>query len=512
MLAVILGAIKVLVFWYLLALNRWVLFLAGTITFLLASTFTYYMMAYGIVLSVGLIRVVMLAGLREVTEFLKPVAIFWIFLSQLSFTFFLFWRFYLNKRLYLPVVVSNLAESGWDNFATRSKKPRPRAVILTLVALAFMAIACKAIEPKVIKQHVSMPYVFYEHIYHYFLEERRINILFHSKTDTSSNYTFYFDNNSSPVSVVVIIEKSLRSDHLGINGYHRPTTPNMKESGVYSFRNSFACSGLTPNSVACMMTRGTVDNWELSLKEKSFISVFRKLGFSTYWLSNQGRIGHNTWVGSIAVEAERVSFCNDHQIIGTIMKDQCLLPMVQEALDDSNPHKLIIVHTYGNNIRYDDRYGSEFEKFTPVCDIDKPFSECDGERLVNTYDNSVLAIDSFYGSLTALMKEHNVFLFYLSDYGEPLGENGIRTRGVHNNMLLTERNTPFVIWMSDGMKKAYPKLEGIVKRNLNKTVSHDYLIYSVLSCSGVNSEFIDDKLNICSSKMNSYVDPYLERQ
>ncbi|MDR0454505.1 MAG: lipid A phosphoethanolamine transferase [Deferribacteraceae bacterium] len=482
--AVILATAETLIFWYLLALNRWVLLITGAVTVFLAASFSYYMVTYKIMISVGLIRVIMLADQREVSAFFEPAAVLWVILSLLFFTLLMVWRFRIKK------------------------KPKPLAVIAMLVLLALIATAGRTVHPEAIKKHMAMPYVYYEHIYHYFLENRRINAFLRNKTDINSQYTFQFDNEGDPMTMVVVIGESLRGDRLGINGYPRPTTPNIEASGAYSFRNALSCTTLTSHSVACMMTRGTTDNWELSLKETSVISVFRKLGFSTYWISNQGRVGHDTWVGSIAIEADNISFCDDRRISGNQSGDQCLLPMVQNALDDPNPHKFIIVHTYGNHIRYDERYGPEFEKFVPVCDKNKPMSECHGDELGNIYDNSVLAVDDFYAKLTGLMKERNVFLFYLSDHGEPLGENGIRARGNNDNRF--ERTIPFIVWLSDSMKENQPEIENIIKENLDKAVSHDYLIYSALSCSGIKSIFVDDKLSVCNPDMVSYADPYLE--
>ncbi len=483
--AVILGTAECLILWYLLALNRWVFLVTGVITFILAASFSYYMVAYKTMISVGLIRVIVLADPREVSAFFEPGAVLWVLLALLIFAFFFAWRIRLEN------------------------KPKPRTAAALVVILSLAVVACRAVEPKAIKRHVAMPYVYFEHIYHYFLEARRVNSFLQNKTDIGREYNFTFDNKSDPMTIVMVIGESLRGDHLEINGYPRPTTPNMAASGAYSFPKALSCRALTSHAVACMMTRGTAGNWELSLKETSFISVFRKLGFSTYWISNQGRLGHDTWVGSIATEAENIHFCDDTRAVGVKSEDQCMLPLIGQALEDPNPHKLMIVHTYGNHARYDERYGPEFEKFTPVCDKSKPMSECSGEELINIYDNSVLAVDDFYNSLVGLMKDRDVMMIYTSDHGEPLGENGVRTRGDNNNRLLTERDVPFVVWMSDGMKAEHPEIENAVKGNIGKPVSHDYLIYSALSCAGVKSGFIDEKLSICSPDMEPYADPYL---
>jgi len=70
-------------------------------------------------------------------------------------------------------------------------------------------------------------------------------------------------SSSSPLTVVLVVGESLRSDRLSINGYHRSTTPLMeKRRNLYSFKNVQACSTTTAGSLPCMLTDNRVNGWK----------------------------------------------------------------------------------------------------------------------------------------------------------------------------------------------------------------------------------------------------------
>ncbi len=474
--AVALSLLECLIFFYIIALNRIVFIILGAITFFLVACFSYYMLVYDVTLSVWLIRVIVVADPREFSGFLDIKAILWCTLSMVVFAFFARLRFKTHKTTAIKTVIH-------------------------ILILALTVVGARAAEPRQMKRNVPMPYVYFEHIYHYGLEEYKIRHFLKNKHQITDDAEFSI-NTTDDLTVVLMIGESMRGDHLSINGYGKPTTPNIADSGAFSFAKAFSCMTLTSHSITCMFTRATAQTWDRSLKETSFISIFNLLGFSTNWISNQGRIGHDTWVGSIASEAQFVSFCED----GKSVNDTCMLPALDEVLSEQGRPKLIIMHLYGSHLRYDERYGKEFEVFTPVCDKTLAFAECNGEKLNNAYDNSILATDSFYKDVTDKLKDKNALLFFISDHGEPLGENGIRTRG--DNNVPASRDIPFIVWMSDRFKAEHPVIVDTIAGNLSKAVSHDNLIYSILDCTGVKSTFIDQNYSICNPDLAPYPDPF----
>ncbi|MSR82404.1 MAG: DUF1705 domain-containing protein [Candidatus Latescibacteria bacterium] len=89
--------------------------------------------------------------------------------------------------------------------------------------------------------------------------------------------------------VVLIIGESARSDHFHINGYVRPTSPRLEERAALAFPGASSLESLTRYALPCMFTRSSPSDLRAAYRETSFISIFRKHGFWTEWISNQGR-------------------------------------------------------------------------------------------------------------------------------------------------------------------------------------------------------------------------------
>ncbi len=106
-----------------------------------------------------------------------------------------------------------------------------------------------------------------------------------------------------------------------------------------------------------------------------------------------------------------------------------------------------------------------------------------------------------------VLKDRNALVFYVSDHGEPLGENGIRTRG--DEKVFEARSIPFIVWMSDSFRAANPHVYETIQANLNVPVSHNNLIYSILDCAGIQSDFITDGFSICSPNLLPHIDTFL---
>lgn len=104
------------------------------------------------------------------------------------------------------------------------------------------------------------------------------------------------------------------------------------------------------------------------------------------------------------------------------------------GLDDfikENSHKniFIVLHQIGNHgPAYFKRYPLTFEKFTPICNTSE-LNECSNQKIINTYDNALLYTDYFLTKTIQLLKKYDnefqTLMWYESDHGESLGENGV---------------------------------------------------------------------------------------
>jgi len=351
------------------------------------------------------------------------------------------------------------------------------------------------------------PYNFLTAAYQYSYEH--LGLASSERRDIADVPAQYTPVGDKPLVVVVVIGESARGDHFSINGYERETTPLLqKRKNLINFKDTISCGVWTRVAVPCLMTRATIADQSLMYAETSFISVFKKLGFQTYWLSTQGKTAVHYPVTPIAYEAEEHIMLEEQQVLDNTIKDEQLIPLVEERLKDQTKPVLIVLHTYGSHWQYSARHTKEFERFTPGCettlarkyDANEQLTEVkdcytNQEALVNSYDNSILYTDYVLDKLISTLENKNALFLYTSDHGESLGENG---RFMHGHADRADnRIVPMFWWASDSYIAANQTRWNALLHKAPTPTSHDIIFHSVLDCSGISSELIDPAISLC---------------
>ena len=301
--------------------------------------------------------------------------------------------------------------------------------------------------------------------------------------------------------VIFIIGESARSKNFSIDGYNRETTPLLKkQKNLISFRNVSPCNNLTSYSVSCILSSQTSKEFSLAKNnEESIIKLFEKLGFTTAWFSTQKAVGDNNTLLMLAIQSQKYFFGNTvaKNIGGNQIYDEYLLEYLDKEIDN-NQDNFVILHTQGSHFLFDERYPDKFRKFTPTCVKRNP-RECDKQALVNAYDNSILYTDYFISKTIQHLKNKNAILFYVSDHGQFLGENGVYYHGNFGNINYPEHKVPMFLWMSDSVikDKFYREKFKNAQLKTNHTLSHDNIFDSLLNCSGIDSRSFNRKLSLC---------------
>jgi glucan phosphoethanolaminetransferase (alkaline phosphatase superfamily) len=238
---------------------------------------------------------------------------------------------------------------------------------------------------------------------------------------------------------------------------------------------------------------------------KSVISVFTNLGFKTKWFSAHNSIENNgSIIFNIASEALEYKFKNN--IISSLkfgdrMYDEELIPFLTKALQNNN--QFITLHTYGSHFKFYQRYPKEFALFKPECKNKGKnkniLNECSKKSLINSYDNSIIYTDNFLSKIIKIIKDSNTILFFVADHGVALGEKGSLYNGSSDLLKTKIHQVPIMIYMTDSVLKNsfYKKKFLAAKKKQNKIMSHDNIFHSLLGCIGINSDIIDQNLNIC---------------
>jgi glucan phosphoethanolaminetransferase (alkaline phosphatase superfamily) len=256
---------------------------------------------------------------------------------------------------------------------------------------------------------------------------------------------------------------------------------------------------VTRISVPCVFTRSRPDDIGRELLEFSFISVFRKAGFFTAWISNQGQLGtHNTPVSVIADEAEKVIYQNTtgNTDGGLTVIDEELFPRMRELLTTGPGNRLIVLHLLGSHWRYEYHYPDAFRRFTPVCRGKNPAS-CPRGELVNSYDNSILYTDHVIGEVIRMVRDRDALVFYVSDHGESLGEEG---RYLHSpgSKAPEQYHAAMFVWASESYRRARPDRYRNLVNNRNRSLDHGIIFPSVLDGAGIRTPLADLSKSIFS--------------
>lgn len=330
----------------------------------------------------------------------------------------------------------------------------------------------------------------------YLKEKKRSIKMARKRVDLSERYRFEYKDQD--LIVVLIIGEAARGINFSLNGYNRETDPNLKAIGAISFENAYSCGTITRVSIPCMLTRATFRNQDLSKREKSVISIFNSLGFETYWISNQGVMGeHETPISPIINESKNKIFVNisgayeDRDVL-----DENIIPVFKNLIQKEEKRAFVVINLIGSHWYYEHHYPKSFRRFTPVCQS-RLAQRCTREELTNSYDNTILYTDYVVSEIMKSVEGRNGIVFFVSDHGESLGEDGVYTHRVENIDRLEQRSIAWFVYVTEEFKRRHKEFYENLLENRHKYISHDNLFHSLLDCASIESEVVDREMSIC---------------
>lgn len=300
--------------------------------------------------------------------------------------------------------------------------------------------------------------------------------------------------NSSPDSldVVVVIGESARADHFALNGYNRPTNPLLSQrTNIVSLPHIYSEYTHTLASVPVLLTRADSLHPEYQYSETSFAAILRNEGYHTAWISNQD-LGDT--FASFPAECDTVVWLNAGKSVFIFSEwyDENLLPEMGKQLAKENNKNLLILHTIGSHWYYNNHVPDMYNYFQPTTD-NRVVTNNRHEAVINSYDNTIRYTDLVLDSIIARMKNRCAIVFYISDHGESLGENG---NWLHAAGAEETKYPACVIWYSDVFAQQYPEKITALYANKNNRYRTDFLFHSVLSAAGISVVDIDSTMNI----------------
>lgn len=207
--------------------------------------------------------------------------------------------------------------------------------------------------------------------------------------------------------VVVIIGESVNRRYMSAYGYPVPTTPWLNSApGI--FVNGYTSAAA--NTVSSLSRTLVVDYEHSGNPGNNVVSLAKRAGYRTWWLSAQGRLGvHDTLISVIAGNAEYTVFLNNGSYSSRRIDDNTLLPALDKALNDDDPMpKIIFIHMMGSHPNPCDRlsgwpnpYHKRFDKKI-ACYL----------ASIHKLDNFLMQVDNKLRQRTS-----DFAMVYFSDHG-----------------------------------------------------------------------------------------------
>ena len=303
-----------------------------------------------------------------------------------------------------------------------------------------------------------------------------------------------------PKLMVFVVGETVRADHVSLNDYERETMPLLASNpDIYSFQNATSCGTSTAYSVPCMFSYADRKDYDASSADynENVLDTLHKQGINVTWRDNNS---------SSKGVADRVTFedyktpklnpdcdgeCRDIGMLNGFDK------LVKSNIVNSNAlpkDTLIVLHQMGNHgPEYYKRYPKTFEVFKPVC-MTNELSKCDGQSIINSYDNAIRYTDYFLNNvintLKAYEQDYDVVMVYISDHGESLGENNIYLHGLPYSMAPNaQKQVPVIVWSpaSNGIDSISSNKSSLANM-IKQPVSHDFITPTLLGFFGITTD------------------------
>jgi len=314
-------------------------------------------------------------------------------------------------------------------------------------------------------------------------KKRKTNKKIH---DISKVYPFALEKEESDLLVVLVIGESSRFDKYHINGYSKPTSPNLDAiKNLISLKNYFALETLTTKTMPYIYKRSNNSQF-IDPLESGFVSVFKALGFKTFYLSTQIDVVSEIYRFVREYDYTSIGARNRIFSVANRFYDEGLLSET-ERITSKKGKRLLVLHTMGSHYNYADRVPEVYKS-----------------KYLDDYENTIKYSDHILGKILNEASKVRSIVFYTSDHGESLEGDKTRMHGYPIHLAMQDAPEQIHIpgfWFFSKQyledKTNEHKFENI-KKHANLYIDQSFIFHSLLGCSGVISSTIQSEKNLCA--------------
>ncbi|MGY5369845.1 phosphoethanolamine transferase [Enterobacter oligotrophicus] len=199
---------------------------------------------------------------------------------------------------------------------------------------------------------------------------------------------------------VVIVGESARRSNMQLYGFNQDTTPveSALAKSALIFSHAIAPASATVLAVPMILSKADPDHFTADKLADNIVSIARKTGYHTEWISAQGNSGKsNNYIVAIASTSQKTHWIDTKY-------DTELLPALDDALKTPGK-KFIVLHINGSHEMACDRYPASAE----ILHTGNKYEDC--------YNNAIRFTDYFIGEVAKRLQGSASSLLYFSDHG-----------------------------------------------------------------------------------------------
>ncbi len=249
--------------------------------------------------------------------------------------------------------------------------------------------------------------------------------------------------------LVLVIDESIRSDHLSLNGYDRPTTPTLErlagEPGLlHNWGTAVAGATCSTLSNALLLTGVPVtldSGGSIQATTAGMPTLFhyaKAAGYLTTYMDDQADFLWNSLAAAdLGVIDEWRKVPPGHPLDADLQAAE----WIRERVTSSQAN-FIVLNKAGVHFLYENSYPPEEALWGPIPED----YHRQPELAVNPYDNGIrYAVDAFFSRLlpNPAAGLENTILLYTSDHGQTLFEGGVGW--LHCNFTPQEASVPLFL-------------------------------------------------------------------
>jgi heptose-I-phosphate ethanolaminephosphotransferase len=316
-----------------------------------------------------------------------------------------------------------------------------------------------------------------------------------------------------PPIILVVIGESTTRRHMGIYGYHRPTTPALEslKDQLLVFPNTTAPVASTLPGVIGALCSAGFDRDSLECTGPTLIEIAQAAGYQTAWISNQAPSGFgDNFIVELGRTADATYFVNQDvssagEADNSSSFDEKVLTPLDQVLRSSlqNQQKtMIFVHLMGTHFIYEKRYPKTERRFHGTDDVRLPdfIKDPKAKSIINHYDNAIAYQDKLLGGIMERLNasQQDAVFVYFSDHGEEVFNNDNFAGHSEDRVTPAMREVPFIIGYSQSYAQNRKTELARLRKQIERPFSTFQLTPSVAGLLGLKADVFSQNDNIFS--------------